>query len=754
MRPVPTVRLAAALLLPAAAALAVQPNFRIYDDQFVLDPLKTLSMSIKQEGTPLSQITTSGAATGLALEQQSSWDFSPMRNLVSTDSFGQAVPATQLWTCYLPDTLNCGFGAADIDALLVGDGVTAGNVTRDVSAVRYDEATGILSGRALVQNEGSALSGTDGEVRLCLGTGAGAPVVAAAVFPHVEAGSGRRYFQFGDADWGSPVFDCFAGATLGAPCRATGGQSAALDADPPTTEGRIRNRFVRTGTVTLPTGHVLDAFMVESLTSYTAKSPGNCLLNLLTYKQWRLAWLVPYYGSVASVTSDQNVASLTAFTTAKSSGATYGLLPPLSIQATQVGSDSVTVTWDPGLLGERGIDGYEVHWGAVSGRTTAPTGHSGPIPAGTRSYTITGLSPSTAVHVSVTTRRSYRDPKSRETTAYESIKLPQVIGADTNGDGTLDTSYPPEVKVTTTGVPGPCVAGDIFPDGVGSQSVTLADYAIGRRKLLGTVAVNARDTTCGDVHPGSTACAPAGQPSRWCIAGNATFQTGDVVSIRRRVAGSLVFDCNGCPQVARLTGDEMRLPGDVAPSGATDGVVDVSDAVTALRVSVGLVTPTAEQALRGDVSPVDRTSGFAEPVGDGRVDVSDVVLVLRTSVGLEQMRWPVRKVRARVTDRVDFIGFRAEVRGWPTWAVAEASFTPLVNGCDDTSLGAFGDDWIALCVTDPVVQSAPLDLFEFAYRAVEDVATGSLTVVTGPGATYVTRSDLSEPEVALQLSTP
>lgn len=50
--------------------------------------------------------------------------------------------------------------------------------------------------------------------------------------------------------------------------------------------------------------------------------------------------------------------------------------------------------------------------------------------------------------------------------------------------------------------------------------------------------------------------------------------------------------------------------------------VSVEDALKALRIALGLVTPTAEELLRGDV------------FDDGRIDVSDVVLILMKAVGL------------------------------------------------------------------------------------------------------------------------
>ena len=733
----------------ASGAAAVQPGFKIKDDQLQLVPLQRLTAGIRLDDAVLAQLTTSGAINGSALEALSSWNFTPSASIPGGhDTFGQVAPVSSAWTCYLPDTISCGFGASDVDALFVNDSVVDGRAARAVAAAAYDATTGVLRGRATISDEGES-----GETRLCIGTAADAPLVPVYVLPNVEAGTGKRYMQASDPGWQSPVFDCFAAATRGAPCKAIGGTKATLDAVDGVTEGRIRNRFVRAGVVTLPSGHVLDSLLVESFTSYTGKD-SSCFFGLLTYQQWRLAWMVPYYGSILSLTSLETTPLLTGFTTAKSTFLGYAVLPPVSIEVTSSTPTSVTVSWNPGALGGRSLSGYEVHWGAVSGKTQAPTLHSGPIAAGTTSYTITGLSAGQTIFVSVTSRRSYTDPVSGVTTLYESIKLPQLIGSDANGDGVLETSYPPEVSATTP-VPGACVLGDVYPDGVGNGSVSLADFAIARRKALGTVAVNDRDRTCGDVHPGAYSCQPEGQPGRWCVAPNALFQQGDVILIRRRVAGTLTFACSGCPQV-RLpaTPSELRRPGDLTPRGASDGVIDIGDVVLALRLSVGLESPSAEELLRGDVSPADRSSGAAEPTGDGRIDVGDVVLMLRASVGLDTVRWPLRRVTAHMNDAYDFTAFQVRVAGWPAWAAPEPTYLPAVAGCDDTPLDVIGDTWGGLCALDPAVGQGPADLFQFQYRGIEPVAPAGLSVVTGPGQTYVLRPDASEPEISVSLSAP
>ncbi|HXE96663.1 MAG TPA: cytochrome c peroxidase [Dongiaceae bacterium] len=65
----------------------------------------------------------------------------------------------------------------------------------------------------------------------------------------------------------------------------------------------------------------------------------------------------------------------------------------------------------------------------------------------------------------------------------------------------------------------------------------------------------------------------------------------------------------------------------VLPDGIFNGtkIPDVSDAIKALRIAVGLVTPTANDMLHGDVAPLGAP--------DGKIDLADVVLIMRNVVG-------------------------------------------------------------------------------------------------------------------------
>ncbi len=68
------------------------------------------------------------------------------------------------------------------------------------------------------------------------------------------------------------------------------------------------------------------------------------------------------------------------------------------------------------------------------------------------------------------------------------------------------------------------------------------------------------------------------------------------------------------------------------PDGDVDGngIVDITDALQALMIAVGRKTPSAAEIQRGDVAPL--RSG--KPATDGRIDVADALIILKKVVGL------------------------------------------------------------------------------------------------------------------------
>jgi cytochrome c peroxidase len=61
------------------------------------------------------------------------------------------------------------------------------------------------------------------------------------------------------------------------------------------------------------------------------------------------------------------------------------------------------------------------------------------------------------------------------------------------------------------------------------------------------------------------------------------------------------------------------------------GTVEIADALKALRIAVGVVQPTADDLLHGDVAPLDADG---VPAPDNQIDVLDAVMILKKAIGL------------------------------------------------------------------------------------------------------------------------
>jgi hypothetical protein len=58
--------------------------------------------------------------------------------------------------------------------------------------------------------------------------------------------------------------------------------------------------------------------------------------------------------------------------------------------------------------------------------------------------------------------------------------------------------------------------------------------------------------------------------------------------------------------------------------------VSIADALRALRIAAGLITPDSNDLAHGDVAPLE--NGVPKP--DGKIDINDAIVILRKSVGL------------------------------------------------------------------------------------------------------------------------
>jgi hypothetical protein len=146
----------------------------------------------------------------------------------------------------------------------------------------------------------------------------------------------------------------------------------------------------------------------------------------------------------------------------------------------------------------------------------------------------------------------------------------------------------------------------------GADSVTLANA---------NITLNATGTANGTVTVSGAGTAP-----RTVTISNITGFDG---TLGITIAADTASDLAG--NLSAGTGPSATFSVDNA-SGDLDGggLVDMTDALKALRIAAGLDTPTASDLAHGDVAPL--LNGARQP--DGKINIADVIAILRKYVGL------------------------------------------------------------------------------------------------------------------------
>lgn len=105
---------------------------------------------------------------------------------------------------------------------------------------------------------------------------------------------------------------------------------------------------------------------------------------------------------------------------------------------------------------------------------------------------------------------------------------------------------------------------------------------------------------------------------------NARTQTGTTFSLTNLAAGT--YTVRIIPDYASTAALTLTLMSTHDGDLNADGIVNVADVALAERMALGLVTPTANQLLHGDVAPAG---------GNGVIDAADVARIRRKALGLE-----------------------------------------------------------------------------------------------------------------------
>ncbi len=234
---------------------------------------------------------------------------------------------------------------------------------------------------------------------------------------------------------------------------------------------------------------------------------------------------------------------------------------------------------------------------------------------------------------------------------FDVLQLKIATSVATGGGGTIvaDNSAPnygSSVKFTMTANPGYTLK-DVTVDGVSKMSdvnngvytlsnvtadhTVVATFAI--NSYLMTVSVN--DSSLGSITPSGSVRVNYGQSQAFQISTTngsvLTDITLDGISVKSTVNNN-ILTLNNVVADHTLVVTFTAPAATVYPDGDLngDGKVDIADALLALKLSVGLMTPVAKDIAHGDVGP---TNDKGKPVPDGKIDINDVVVMLQRVVG-------------------------------------------------------------------------------------------------------------------------
>jgi len=186
--------------------------------------------------------------------------------------------------------------------------------------------------------------------------------------------------------------------------------------------------------------------------------------------------------------------------------------------------------------------------------------------------------------------------------------------------------------------PAPEIANRTASVSINPAAPNAAGLPPGLLALSGTAQLNmaANAGPNGAIAPaGATIIVNAGAAQAFTVTPNPKFQVKDIT-----LNGALqTFTKPANPTApVTFTAPPATLNGATVnatfmPSGnlTASGSLGVNDAIKALKIAVGLVTPTADDKTAMDVAPL---GSDGRPAGDGNQDLKDVMLILRRVLGV------------------------------------------------------------------------------------------------------------------------
>lgn len=216
-----------------------------------------------------------------------------------------------------------------------------------------------------------------------------------------------------------------------------------------------------------------------------------------------------------------------------------------------------------------------------------------------------------------------------------------AVSAPANGTfdpaGTRTVNYGVDQAYTITPNPGSSIV-DVVVDGEYSQGAVTGysftdvtgNHTIKAFFSVNTYTVSVSASANGTVSPNTGQTAYYNSTKTFTITPDAGYSIQTVTGCNGNLSGNTYTTgaiTGDCFVTASFTANPPAVPsGDLTG----DGVVDVADALKALRIAAGLDTIAPPDLNSGDVAPL--VSGTPAP--DGVINLGDVVVLLRKAVGL------------------------------------------------------------------------------------------------------------------------
>jgi hypothetical protein len=177
---------------------------------------------------------------------------------------------------------------------------------------------------------------------------------------------------------------------------------------------------------------------------------------------------------------------------------------------------------------------------------------------------------------------------------------------------------------------------DVKIDGVSHGAISsfaftgvIANHTIDVRFAVNLYTITASAGAGGSISPSGSTALPFGAEQTYVFTPDSGYFV-DIVKVDNISIGMVSSYTFTNLKADHTITVEFAKPNGVLDPTNTSGVPKIGDAMIALAIAMGEVTPTPSQLAHADVAPL--INGVPQP--DGKIDIGDVLWILRKVVGL------------------------------------------------------------------------------------------------------------------------